>query len=219
MKKAKLFFLLVIVLLIDSSCEKRVFGTIQFKGVIIDWFTNKPIETKIELRAAPRRDLASISKLIELGTYFNKSDGSFEIKDKSVKSDKYFLQISSMQMDSIHKMPLQFLKIVELKNRGTKDFGEILEMPHSFVCRINIKHNKANNYELMISTNSLIKIKSDTVINVSFMLNREAYESSQRKLFIDYIINTDPSGFNSTGSEYILVDIDKSDYVETTINF
>jgi hypothetical protein len=213
-------YVFVALLTFMLGCKKSLFGKVEVKGRLVDYFTNQPVAASVKL-GGDDNNQKNAQPAIILATVKTDNDGTFTIKDKAVKSGQYYLSFQGISQNgstSAFDAAGKIDKFSIAKN-GSKDFGTLYETTHTFYCKITLNYTSNVNNDIYIDYigGNLIYFPSGVNTQTTTVVKyfKSDYESHNHNFDFTYLL----LGPSVNHRYSVSVPILSEDTVYTTINY
>ena len=214
MRKVKLISVLLLSCFGLWFCQKKLFGHVEVKGRLLHFFTNQPLQKSVELRG----DDATSSKnstenSISLCKGQSNEDGTFDIRSKPSRRDRYYLYIDGKSWNE------KKTSEIDVTANKTNDLGDIFIGTQTFYCRITIHGTSDSSITFYptIYNGQFFAFNSGTSTQFlqSVTYYKDDYEDNNHNFYIYY---EKANGGNRTWWE-VTVPINNTDTLGITINY
>ncbi len=205
MLNSKFIVLIVCFAIFSSDCRQtKLFKDIEVRGRLINYFTKEPIsDEKIVLRSNDVHSASSYALAsIELASPITNSDGSFILKSKASKKNKYYLQIG----DSLHFNDAVYDTSFTAEPGTNLNLGTLNSGVHDIFYKIRFTSVSGSCLWYAFQNPNPIRIRSGADTTIKFN-SRMAYINIKSNL-IHWIVNigdcNDPINVNSSAFSFPL---------------
>lgn len=223
MRKHKAIFLLIIAALALTFifCQKKLFGSVEVHGQILNYFTYEPISVDVTLVADNVHSASSYApESITLAETTSKSDGTFSLKSKPSKGSNYYLHIDNMHF---YDAKTEQSKI-ELSKNSKKDMGVILSGSQEFICKVTLVSTSGSKciwfYDRPNNKYTFFNTGTNTTIIYKQKYDVRTYESNQHKFLVECRIDYyNPSNTYILSNTSFWIPINSTDTLTQIINY